>query len=334
MRKIVLLILFILSLACISFAQTDTIYYNIHWDKTTKDSASYFRIAELQSDKKYFIQDHYLYGQVQMTGFYTCPEFDNQCKSGHFVYYDSIGLIKSEGEIIGGRYTGIWKYYYNNSVSLKATTIRLDDNGMSQIVLYDSTTHKKIAAGNLLNEKKDGTWEYFYSNDGAVKSKVIFSDGLREGEAFEYDAPTHAIIVKGKYLHDKKTGAWGYYTPTGILYGIMNFQDGMQDGTAVFYDTLSHKKRLEFNFHNGKREGKGIGYYPNGNKVYALNFKEDKLDGDQTLYYANGTIKRAEHYTEGVLTSGKCFDEAGNSIPYFPQQITGSDTPVSSNNNQ
>lgn len=311
----------LLTAVCISpisvNAQTKTIYYDSNWKKTTKDNASYYRTVAEQPGGKYYAQDHYLNGHLQMTGYYTCASLDDSCQTGPVVYYDSLGNITSEGEYRKGKNTGIWKAYYPHSANLMFEENHQPDTSLMLFTLYDSVLHHKIGEGRLLHGKKDSLWCMYYANSGSLKSTTYYKNDKREGAYTEYDAGSNTPILRGKYHDDKKTGVWGYYTSAGETYIIINFKDGLEDGVATYYDSNSHKKRIEFNFRNGKKEGVATISLSDDHKSIAMHFKDDKLDGDQFVYYPNGNVQRIEHYKNGILWGGKCFDKSGASIPCF-----------------
>jgi protein TonB len=49
------------------------------------------------------------------------------------------------------------------------------------------------------------------------------------------------------------------------------------------------------------------------------NYIKNKQDGIQTRYYENGQVKR-ENFKKGRFIDGKCFEENGLEIEFFPYQ--------------
>jgi antitoxin component YwqK of YwqJK toxin-antitoxin module len=45
---------------------------------------------------------------------------------------------------------------------------------------------------------------------------------------------------------------------------------------------------------------------------------ERQTEGIQTTYYENSQVKRLENYKNGEFIDGKCFDETGTEIVFFP----------------
>jgi antitoxin component YwqK of YwqJK toxin-antitoxin module len=86
------------------------------------------------------------------------------------------------------------------------------------------------------------------------------------------------------------------------------------DGTKRNYDEFSNfKKRI--------KDGVSITWYKNGNKEKELIYKHGKIDGISNLYYENIQIKRSENYKNGEFIDGKCFNESGTEITFFPYYI-------------
>lgn len=316
MYRFSIFLLFI-TLPCIAFAQTDTLYFNAQWKKATKDSASYYRTARKQPDGRYYVRDHYLDGHLQMTGYYKNPSLDESGKAGKFVYYDSLGNIESEGEYSNNKRKGTWMYYYGHSDNVRLEENYTNDTNIVKYTFYDSITHKKVAEGSTLRNNKDGAWKYYYSTTGDLQSLFFFKNGLREGNAFFYDSLTGDIRIKCKFLNDLRTGAWGYYSTSGNLYSIRNFNDDLLDGTTTFYDTTSQKKTSEADYRQGKLYGKYYTYYPNGRPSAFLNYVDNRLQGDQTLYYPNGNIKLFACYIHGRNVSNRQFYENGTPASAF-----------------
>jgi len=198
-------ILLLIILPCIAIAQTDTIYFDAQWKKTTKDNASYYRTAQQQPDGKYYVQDHYLNGHLQMTYYYKDPNLDEAGKTGNFIYYDSLGYIAVKGEYFNNVRKGVWKYYYDNGTNLRLETDYLVDTNFIKYTFYDSITHKKIAQGNMLKGNKDGVWKYYSPQNGNLQALFFFKNDLKEGNAFFYDSLTGDIRIKCKFMMRKVT---------------------------------------------------------------------------------------------------------------------------------
>ncbi len=68
------------------------------------------------------------------------------------------------------------------------------------------------------------------------------------------------------------------------------------------------------------RDGKCQWFNPDGSVQWYRNYKNGKEEGDSRTFYESGKIKREELFSNGTLVSGKCFDEQGIEVPYFPME--------------
>ena len=89
----------------------DTLFFNQFWIKTTKDSASFYRIV---SDTSYYfkIKDYYLSGIPQMIGY--SLKKDSIQKLGRIYYYYDNGELKSIQNYELNKLNGQSVYYYKN----------------------------------------------------------------------------------------------------------------------------------------------------------------------------------------------------------------------------
>lgn len=154
-RKIQFIILLIAALCGAHAQQTDTVYFNADWKKTTKDSARYYR--EIKKEfRLYYVKDHYLFGGIQMTGAFSM--FNPDKHEGNFVYYDSSGRKTLE------------EYYINNK-----------HEGERISYFEDGTPWIKE---NYKDDKLDGEQLYFYKS-GQVKRREKYKEGeLKKGYCY------------------------------------------------------------------------------------------------------------------------------------------------------
>ena len=77
-------------------------------------------------------------------------------------------------------------------------------------------------------------------------------------------------------------------------------------------------------FSNYKRRilnGTSEKWYKNGAKEMLAIYVKGKNEGIQTRYFENGQIKRSENFKNGKFVDGKCFDENGTEIVFFPYYV-------------
>ncbi|MBX9887885.1 MAG: energy transducer TonB [Flavobacteriaceae bacterium] len=88
--------------------------------------------------------------------------------------------------------------------------------------------------------------------------------------------------------------------------------------TTYFLDGTKRNSDLFSNYRKRMKEGTSIEWHKNGNKAREVQYIKNKIEGVTTSYYENGTIKRTENFKNGDFVNGKCFDESGNEIAFFP----------------
>lgn len=86
------------------------------------------------------------------------------------------------------------------------------------------------------------------------------------------------------------------------------------DGTKRNYDQFSNFKKRTLN-------GTSESWYESGTKELTSFFIKGKQEGQLTRYYENGQIKRSENYRNNEFIDGKCFDENGTEITFFPYYV-------------
>ena len=180
------LIVFIFTISqFLCFAQNDTIYINRWGARVSKDSANYFRFMHKESEHLYKIEDHFLTGQIQMTGY--CTSEEAVINTGKYIFYDSLGYVISEGHYTKGFKSGVWTYYYPQSVLIKQVYEYLYPEKGAFTKKYDSLTHK-ITEQGYLDEKaySDGEWKYYFHNSDSISRKYYFVHGRKEGLQYEY----------------------------------------------------------------------------------------------------------------------------------------------------
>src|SRR5687768_3489074 len=90
-------------------AQNDTIFFNYKWEKTSVDSAMFFRLAE-KNDAGFLVRDFYWNGKKQMEGIFSTLE--PELRNGYFTWYFENGQKYAEGNYLHGKRDGIWTFWY------------------------------------------------------------------------------------------------------------------------------------------------------------------------------------------------------------------------------
>lgn len=96
------------------------------------------------------------------------------------------------------------------------------------------------------------------------------------------------------------------------------YKNGILDGPHLeWYKNGTLKKKG--NYTNGKLSGISQVWYESGK----LCLNEKYVNGEQhdtlTVYFETGAIRRREIYNEGIMVSGKVYNESGQEKEYFPR---------------
>jgi protein TonB len=115
MRKIFLLGVIICATLSYAKAQDTLIsYFDKDWEVVSKKKkAQFYRKEFYDNDKKIWaVNDYYISGQIQMTGFYETQKKD--VKHGLFTYYSKLGLVESQQNFMRGSHHGMSKRWYKD----------------------------------------------------------------------------------------------------------------------------------------------------------------------------------------------------------------------------
>jgi hypothetical protein len=111
-------------------------------------------------------------------------------------------------------------------------------------------------------------------------------------------------------------------TPQGATY-YSTYEDS-ENGThrKTYYLDGSIKNSDQFsNLKRKIRGGYAKTWYKSGGKKTVAFYVKDKLEGIQTGFYENGQVKRSETFENNEFIDGKCFDENGTEIAFFPYYV-------------
>lgn len=91
--------------------------------------------------------------------------------------------------------------------------------------------------------------------------------------------------------------------------------------TTFFINDSIYSKDYFSNYKRREMNGTSERWYPSGKKESLAIYIKGKQEGIQTRYYENGTIKRNENFKNGKFVDGKCFNEDGAEIEFFPYYV-------------
>ena len=219
---------------------------------------------------------------------------NQETNNGYNIFYYPNGQISSEGKMVDGQPTGIWKAYYVDG-TLKSIGKRRNTHLDSVWVFYnkDGKVREKI---NYLNGKKNGyyySFEYFYNKDsvrvGYLRSQELYLDNKKNGiSEYYYKDGTVEMLVN--YENGKRQGTTRVFNKNGVLTTIIEYRYGVEiDRERInrYNDTLKIGVWKEF--------------YPNGKIKKEMNYKLGVLHGLVKQYDLSGELIGTKRYLSGEL---------------------------------
>ncbi|MUU77911.1 toxin-antitoxin system YwqK family antitoxin [Winogradskyella endarachnes] len=289
--------LFVFGLIQTLSAQQDTIYYDIGWKETIKDSAAFYRPPIKKEGDLYRIVDFYVSGQPQMSAL--SKNKDTAVFHGEVTWYNEDGSINQSGNYENNRLNGEFISFLG-----KKKLIAIYKNGY----FIKGATNRGRGQSSFYTEIK---------NDTIID---IVYDGDINGIRYE----TYSL-KKGRRFLSK------YYNKKGELIAELNEADnGNRNGAEVFYYYQPMRVQQISYYPFGQYLGETF-YYRNGQvrtkfeqkpefkkSFYTL---EGKELGSVTYTLDNGYLKPKAgteyHFSysykagrEGVVISTKTFEDA------------------------
>jgi len=72
---------------------------------------------------------------------------------------------------------------------------------------------------------------------------------------------------------------------------------------------------------NQIKEGIYREWFENGTLKQQVSYSNDKYNGEFTSYWRNKQKRRIDHYIDGKLTEGYCYDSTGVAVSYYPYEV-------------
>jgi len=165
-KQILTLVLSLFFMMSFTFVQSQNIWFNANWQKTTKDQAVFYRIPSQKKGNGYWFQDYYISGKKQMEGL--SLKKDVEFYDGLVIWYYENGTIFQKVNYLNGYLYGKRLIYYENG-NLKERLFYERGRKNKQGKEYYSDGRLK-AQGSYLDDKKVGTWKRFYYDGAAYEN--------------------------------------------------------------------------------------------------------------------------------------------------------------------
>lgn len=112
--------------------------------------------------------------------------------------------------------------------------------------------------------------------------------------------------------------------PQKVAYfSFLEFEKNIEKNNLITYYLNGKIRKYEKYSVFSKRVLDGISEEldENGNVISQKNYLAGKANGKHLYFWPNQMLKRDENYLNGEFIDGKCFDENGNEIEYFPLSV-------------
>lgn len=136
-------------------------------------------------------------------------QFNDTNNKADVKFFTSTGKVISEGQMLGKKYIGEWKYYHKNSNKLLRTE-QYDNNGLQQgelLVYYKNGT---IAERTIYKDGKLNGLSIWYNEKGVPVKEFVFENDELHGLS-KYFSNEGELLIEGAYRRGKKHGIWKYY---------------------------------------------------------------------------------------------------------------------------
>lgn len=185
--KTLLFIFVLLTYISKTFTQTftDTMYFNLAWEQSTKENAKYYRIITMDNsgDFLFHVTDYYLSGQVQMTGTYRSIRPDN--REGKFTWYFRSGQKQQECTYKNNYQHGLFQEWYENG-QLKSRQFLYEDVPDGPVKTWDEEGKIQMDAQYSKGDKH-GYFITYYDNGQMIRKDLYENDELIEGQCYNRD---------------------------------------------------------------------------------------------------------------------------------------------------
>lgn len=229
----------------------DTIYFDQKFKRIEKAAASYYRIIK-KLDKLYEVNDYYINGNLQFTG-YSLVKDDTLNIEGKSNWYYENGDLKASYEFKNNIPNGEFKTYYENGNLKQVSTFK--------------------------NGNFDGRYVEFYEDKDTMRV-CNFKNGLKNGVQIEYD--------KKNFGEDNPPVSSIYFAKNNKLDGLFLIFNHENDTVTKIEFDYGIAKKVDQNYY--MREVNGSRFYTKMDLINNIEtwktYRDDKLIFES--YYKHG----------------------------------------------
>jgi len=156
---------------------TNRVYFDGDWNKTTKDKALYYRVLKKMDSGFYQAKDYYANtNKLQWEGIFSTltPEVEH----GKSTWYFESGKLDGGGTYNHGKKTGKWKWFYESGKKLSVHYFKNGKKEKKWVEWYENGLKKFVR--RYKNGNPIGTWKSWHKN-GVLASVKYYKNGKEYG---------------------------------------------------------------------------------------------------------------------------------------------------------
>jgi antitoxin component YwqK of YwqJK toxin-antitoxin module len=335
----------ILAIFSISFlyGQTDTTFFDGHWEKTVRTQALFYRLPLISSGKGFLIRDFYISGAKQFEGitlsqdsdvyqdkvtwFYENGKFEkianynNGIKQGEFINYDVQGNIVAEGVY---KDDNPYEGSFVSSNEYVTQILYYTKGGIIRSEVFGNKTGSKAKITSLFFP---GTMDYmelsFYNQKGDFVGKLNMKDNEPfDGVLVEYKFNPMAVESVKEISEGKIKSPVKYYYSNGAIKKITHFENDYYYPFKEIYFTPDGKVIDTLYLNEGEpQNGLKIDFFDSNESTRSdkiekiVYYSNGELNGLSKKYYPNGKLFVEANYTENEIDGEMVtYDSIGNKL--------------------
>lgn len=122
-------------------------------------------------------------------------------------FYNSKGILESEGTMMGKNNEGVWKYYFTDGKTLMRTEFYKNNLLEGEVKIFYKTG-KTTEISNYFMGKRNGICKR-YDEDGKIVEDLTYKEGTLHGPANIYNEKGE-LYAKGNYENGIRVGEWDF----------------------------------------------------------------------------------------------------------------------------
>ncbi len=160
----------------------DTMYFDRGWEQTSLAEAYYYRIVSIDTsgDFRFYVEDFYPDGQIQMSGTYKSIRPDN--KDGHFIYYYEDGRKQMECHYRDNLLQGPLREWYSSG---QEQSYQEFSGGLlnGEYKSWREDGSRKLITHYYRGEKH-GSFQSYYPNGQMTRNDFYENGRMVDGQCF------------------------------------------------------------------------------------------------------------------------------------------------------